>query len=154
MTAVFSYLSKSEEETIFLGKLLASIAKKGDVFALFGTLGMGKSVLSRSFIQSFMGDIDVPSPTFTLLQTYETFNYDIYHFDLYRLKNPDEIFEIGMEEALFNGVCLIEWPEKMGGYLPKKAINVKITATEGGRLFEFFTEDNDRAQRLSSLIGK
>ncbi len=154
MTAALSYLSKSEAETIRLGKLLAGAARKGDIFALYGTLGMGKSVLSRAFIQHFLGNIDVPSPTFTLLQTYDAPDYEIYHFDLYRLKDPDEIFELGMEEAMYNGVCLIEWPEKMGGYLPKRAITVKITPQKNGRLFEFFTADSACAERLSALNGK
>lgn len=155
MNAAYSYLSKSEEDTICLGRLLADIAQKGDIFAMFATLGMGKSILSRAFIQKFLGAVEVPSPTFTLLQTYETPNYEIYHFDLYRLKNPDEIFELGMEEAMYNGVCLIEWPEKMGVYLPARAITVKITQQEdNARLFEFFTSDPDRSQRLSSLNGR
>lgn len=154
MTAVLSYLSESEAETIRLGELLAGAARKGDIFALYGTLGMGKSVLSRAFIQHFLGNIDVPSPTFTLLQTYDAPDYEIYHFDLYRLKDPDEIFELGMEEAMYNGVCLIEWPEKMGGYLPKRAITVKIVPQENGRLFEFFTADSACAERLSALNGK
>lgn len=154
MTAALSYLSKSEAETIRLGELLAEAARKGDIFALYGTLGMGKSVLSRAFIQHFLGNIDVPSPTFTLLQTYDAPDYEIYHFDLYRLKDPDEIFELGMEEAMYNGVCLIEWPEKMGGYLPKRAITVKITPQENGRLFEFFTADSACAERLAALNGK
>ncbi len=115
---------------------------------------MGKSVFSRAFIQHFLGNVDVPSPTFTLLQTYEAPDYEIYHFDLYRLKDPEEIFELGMEEAMYNGVCLIEWPEKMGGYLPKRAITVKITPQEEGRLFEFFTADSACAARLSSINGK
>lgn len=154
MTAALSYLSQSEAETIRLGQLLAASAKKGDIFALYGTLGMGKSVFSRAFIQHFLGNVDVPSPTFNLLQTYEAPDYEIYHFDLYRLKDPEEIFELGMEEAMYNGVCLIEWPEKMGGYLPKRAITVKITPQEEGRLFEFFTADSACAARLSSINGK
>lgn len=154
MTAVLSFFSKSEADTVHLGRLLAEIAQKGDIFALFGTLGMGKSVLSRAFIQNFLGETDVPSPTFTLLQTYDAPEYEIYHFDLYRLKDPEEIFELGMEEAMYNGVCLIEWPEKMGGYLPKRAITVKITPEADGRRFEFFTSDNERAERLSLLNGK
>lgn len=155
MEAIFSYQSASEADTVRLGQLLAGIAVKGDIFALFGTLGMGKSVLSRAFIQSFLGEVEVPSPTFTLLQTYDAPDYEIFHFDLYRLKEPDEIFELGMEEAMYNGVCLIEWPEKMGAYLPKRAITVKISPQENGsRMFEFFAVDSERAKRISSLGGK
>ena len=154
MPSVYQYLSKTEEDTALLGKRLAQIAQTGDIFALFGTLGMGKSVLSRAFIQNYMGEIDVPSPTFTLLQTYEAPDFEIYHFDLYRLKHPDEIFEIGMEEAMYGGVCLIEWPEKMGGYLPKRAVKVTFSQEKDGRLISFETADAacaDRLQKLSDI---
>lgn len=73
---------------------------------------MGKSVLCRAFIRSLADAGEVPSPTFTLVQSYPAEEFEIYHFDLYRLKSPEEIFELGMEEALCEGVCLIEWPEK------------------------------------------
>lgn len=151
MQKAYSCFSKTEADTVKLGRNLARIAGKGDIFALFGTLGMGKSVLSRAFIQSFMGEIDVPSPTFTLLQTYETEKYDIYHFDLYRLKDAEEIFELGMEEAMYNGVCLIEWPEKMGAYLPKRAVRVELKPEKDGRRITFFAEDEERVKRLQSL---
>ena len=87
---------KTEADTQTIGKTLAKIAQTGDVFALYGTLGMGKSVFARAFVQELCGNQEVPSPTFTLLQTYEAPNFDIYHFDLYRLKSAEEIFEIGM----------------------------------------------------------
>ena len=106
----FEYFSNSESDTIALGKKLARIAKRGDTFALFGTLGMGKSVLARAFIQELSGATEVPSPTFTLLQSYEGPDFEIYHFDLYRLKSPEEIFEIGMEDALYDGACLLSGP--------------------------------------------
>lgn len=153
MQEVYSFYSTSETDTKKLGQALALISEKGDIYALFGTLGMGKSVLSRAFVQTFLGDVDVPSPTFTLLQTYETPNYDIYHFDLYRLKDSEEIFELGMEEAMYEGVCLIEWPEKMGSYLPRRAITVKITPEGSGRRFSFFAEGKT-AERIKRLEEK
>ena len=79
MEAVYSYLSKTEADTVSLGQRIAKIAQKGDIFALDGTLGMGKSVFSRAFIQSLVGNTDVPSPTFTLLQTYDAPDFEIYH---------------------------------------------------------------------------
>ncbi len=154
MEAVYSYLSQTEADTAALGQRVAKIAQKGDIFALEGTLGMGKSVFCRAFIQSLVGNTEVPSPTFTLLQTYDAPNFEIYHFDLYRLKDPDEIFELGMEEAMYQGVCLIEWPEKMGGYLPRRAITVKISPQENGRLFEFFATEPERKKRFGLLNGK
>ena len=154
MEAVYSYFSETEADTISLGQRVAKIAQKGDIFALDGTLGMGKSVFCRAFIQSLVGNTDVPSPTFTLLQTYDAPNFEIYHFDLYRLKDPDEIFELGMEEAMYQGVCLIEWPEKMGDYLPRRAITIQISPQENGRLFEFFVSEPERKKRFGLLNGR
>lgn len=125
------FISKNEEDTIKIAKEIALTAKEGTVIALYGTLGAGKSVFCRAFIQSLCPFIeDVPSPTFTLLQTYEARSFDIYHFDMYRLKNPEEAFELGIEEAFFAGVCLIEWPEKIAPLLPKKIKKITIEIQE------------------------
>ncbi len=146
------FICATEQDTADVGKKLAGIARKGDVFALFGTLGMGKSVLSRAFVQSLTGAEEVPSPTFTLVQTYETANFDIYHFDLYRIKSPEEIFELGAEEAIYEGVCLIEWPEKMGAYLPNNAFHVRITPFASGRKITIETKDVNKQKRLETLV--
>lgn len=147
----FEYFSNSESDTIALGKKLARIAKRGDTFALFGTLGMGKSVLARAFIQELSGATEVPSPTFTLLQSYEGPDFEIYHFDLYRLKSPEEIFEIGMEDALYDGACLIEWPERMGGYLPRDMFRVEFEPEGEGRKISISTTSEEKRQRLAQL---
>lgn len=139
----------TEADTVAFGSRLARWAKKGDVFALFGTLGMGKSVLARAFVQELTGAAEVPSPTFTLVQSYEAPDFQIYHFDLYRLKSPEEIFEIGVEEALYEGVSLIEWPEKMGAYLPRGAFRITLSNHEGGR--RLIIENASAAERLKSL---
>ncbi len=141
----------SEDETIKLATQLARLAKAGDTFALYGTLGMGKSVFARGFIQSLTKAEEVPSPTFTLVQSYEAPNFEIYHFDLYRLKSPDEIFELGMEEALYEGVCLIEWPEKMGGYLPKNCFSIQISAHPEGRKISITSTSAEKISRLQDL---
>lgn len=138
-------------QTVALGCRLAHIARSGDAFALFGTLGMGKSVLARAFIQELVKAEEVPSPTFTLVQLYEAPEFDIYHFDLYRLKSAEEIFELGMEEALYQGVSLIEWPDKMGGYLPRDVFRVSITPEGNGRNVEIKTYSEEKYQRLASL---
>ena len=143
-----SYLSKTEEDTAAFAEALAHLAQKGDVFALFGTLGMGKSVFARAFIKALCPVEDVPSPTFTLLQTYETDAFEIYHYDLYRLKSAEEIWELNMEEALEEAVCLIEWPEKMGAYLPQKAIKINITPQNDGRKFELIAQDKEKQRFL------
>ena len=136
----------SEADTAALGELLAARAQPGDVFALYGTLGMGKSVLARAFIQKLCG-----GQTFTLVQTYEAPEFDIYHFDLYRLKSAEEIFEIGVEEALYGNVCLIEWPEKMGGYLPRDIFRIVIEPEGQGRRITVSAASPTRIARLKEL---
>ncbi len=138
---------KTEKDTAKLACEFAKTAKKGDVFALYGTLGMGKSVFARAFIQALCDVDDVPSPTFTLLQTYSSPKGDIYHFDLYRLKHPDEVFELGFEDALYNGITLIEWPENAGGWLPKDIIKISIVSHETGRLFTIETLSEEQATK-------
>ena len=144
---------KTEADTQTIGKTLAKLAQTGDVFALYGTLGMGKSVFARAFVQELCGNQEVPSPTFTLLQTYEAPNFDIYHFDLYRLKSAEEIFEIGMEEALYGGVSLIEWPDKMGGYLPKDIFKITIEPFKTGRKMTIQVASEEKHTRLLTLGG-
>ena len=146
-----SFLSKSEQQTSDLAKKVASIAKKGDVFALYGTLGMGKSVFARSFIQYLTGVDDVPSPTFTLVQDYQSDDFEIFHFDLYRLEHPDEVFELGFEDAIFNGVCLIEWPEKAGNWLPKDVFKLDITPLDDGRKITISVNSDDKKNRLETV---
>ena len=146
-----SVICCSEEETVAFAQKLAHIAKAGDTFALFGTLGMGKSVFARGFIKSLTSAKDVPSPTFTLVQSYEAPDFEIYHFDLYRLKTSDEIFELGMEEALYEGVCLIEWPEKMAGSLPKNCFRLTIAPDASGRKITISSTSTEKQVRLQKL---
>lgn len=147
-----TYLSSNEAETESLAKALALISQKGDTYALFGTLGSGKSVFARAFIKALTHATEIPSPTFTLVQTYEADDFEIYHFDLYRLKSPEEIWELNMEEALYGAVSLIEWPEKMGSYLPRNIFKITILPQPNGtRLFQIETEDEKKRQRLQTL---
>ncbi len=123
------YCVHNETETEAVAQTFGKTLKKGDIVALYGTLGAGKTSFCRALIQSLTGNKnEVPSPTFTLLQTYETKNFLVYHFDFYRLKSPDEAYEIGIEDAFYEGVSLIEWPEKLGNLLPvnHKSIHIKI----------------------------
>lgn len=144
----------AEADTRAVGRRLARLARKGDVFALYGTLGMGKSVLARAFVQELCGFGEVPSPTFTLLQTYEAPDFEIYHFDLYRLKSPDEIFEIGVEEALYDGVSLIEWPDKMAPYLPRDIFKLELVPCGSGRKLTVSANSAEKHTRLSALEKK
>ncbi len=118
-----------ENATWQLGARLAARTCVGDVFTLHGGLGAGKTTLARGFIQSLLGNqTDVPSPTFTLVQTYEASGFDIWHTDLYRLENPHDIIELGLEDAFDEAVTLIEWPEKLGPYLPRRRLEVHLQA--------------------------
>ncbi|WP_428151766.1 tRNA (adenosine(37)-N6)-threonylcarbamoyltransferase complex ATPase subunit type 1 TsaE [Brevundimonas sp.] len=102
------------EATTALGRAVAPRLGPGEAVLLYGPLGMGKSTLARGLIRALAGeDEDVPSPTFTLVQFYET-DPPVAHFDLYRLTRPEEAFEIGLDEALDVGAALIEWPERLG----------------------------------------
>lgn len=148
----FEFISNSEEDTKKLAEKIADIAKMCDIFALYGTLGMGKSVFSRAFIQHLTAADDVPSPTFTLLQIYEAKDFDIYHYDMYRIKSPEEVFELGIEDAFYQGVSLIEWPEKMERYLPSHAIKIEILPLgENSRRILISCENSDQLRRLKSI---
>ncbi len=108
-----------ESDTLAFAKALGSIVRVGDLIYLNGTLGAGKSTLARGLIRALAprneaNEFDVPSPTFTLVQTYDDLDVPVWHFDLYRLESPDEIYEIGIEDALSHAVSLIEWPERLG----------------------------------------
>ena len=149
----FEIACSNVSETQKLAKKIAEIAKKGDAFLLFGTLGAGKSVFARAFVQSLTKAKEVPSPTFTLVQTYEASEFEIYHFDLYRLKSAEEIWELNMEEALYQAVCLIEWPEKMGGYIPRDAFRISVLSTSGNaRIFKIETSSAEKQARLEQLF--
>lgn len=132
------YESSSEEDTQKIARDLAANARPGDVFLLQGTLGAGKSVFARAFVQSLLSEqTDVPSPTFTLVQTYDSAKGAIWHFDLYRLDHAEEVFELGWEEAMAEGISLIEWPERAAPYLPQTAITVQMAvAGENQRTIE------------------
>ncbi len=114
-----------ETATAGLAVKLASAARVGDVLALGGELGTGKTVFARAFIQArAKAPEEVPSPTFTLLQTYDLDGGMVYHFDLYRLNAPEEALELGVEEAFAHGIALIEWPERLGPLLPEGRLGV------------------------------
>ena len=102
------------EATTRLGQVIAPLLAAGDSVLLYGLLGMGKSTLARGLIRALTTpDEDVPSPTFTLVQFYDS-EPPVAHFDLYRLTRPEEAFEIGLDEALDEGCAVIEWPERLG----------------------------------------
>ena len=125
--AQLSFDIADEAGTEALAAKVAGAAAAGDVISLVGDLGLGKTVFARAFIRALCGPHEeVPSPTFTLLQTYGAGRWEIYHFDFYRLSHPDEALEIGVEEAFSGGVSLIEWGERLGPLLPTDYLEVKL----------------------------
>lgn len=129
---VLEIKTSSPEETENAARKVASLLRPQDVILLKGDLGAGKSIFARALIQSLCGeDTEVPSPTFTLVQTYEAPAFLLWHFDLYRLNYTEEIYELGIEEAYAQGVSLIEWPERLGSHLPKEYLEVEISYGSG-----------------------
>jgi tRNA threonylcarbamoyladenosine biosynthesis protein TsaE len=139
----------AEEDTLRLGAALARQARRGDVIALSGPLGAGKTTLARGFIQHLTNaNEEVVSPTFTLVQTYETGAGTIWHFDLYRLTSANDALELGFEDALAEGISLIEWPERLGGLLPKNRLDVRLSTENAGRKATF----SGWSDRLSAVM--
>jgi tRNA threonylcarbamoyladenosine biosynthesis protein TsaE len=111
------------------------------VIALAGDLGVGKTRFARAFVDALTGEREeVPSPTFTLVQTYESPAGLIWHFDLYRLTRPDEAYELGLEEALGDGITLIEWPDRAASLLPDERLDLTLS---------FAAAPNARTARLA-----
>ena len=129
------YIAKNIEKTQKFAREIAKTLKKNDLLFINGDLGAGKSVFCREIIRflSKNDELDVPSPTFTLVQTYETENFPISHYDLYRLEDPDDLYELAWEDALADGLTLVEWPEKLGHLKPvnRSTINIYIEMVEG-----------------------
>ena len=117
----------SPEETFEIGKAFGRDAKAGEVYGFYGDLGVGKTVFVKGFAEGLGVTEDVVSPTFTIVQEYESGRIPMYHFDVYRIDDPDELFEVGLDEYLYgDGVVLIEWAELIEALLPKNVTKVRI----------------------------
>jgi tRNA threonylcarbamoyladenosine biosynthesis protein TsaE len=132
-----------EQATVDLAAALAGVARVGDVIALSGELGAGKSVFARAFVRALSGGRrrEVPSPTFTLAQAYDCDAGTVHHFDLYRLSKPEEAWELGIEDAFADGISLVEWPERLGAELPETRLEVA---------FSFAADANARTARITA----
>ncbi len=116
-------------DTQRLAAQIAAGLRPGCCVALRGELGAGKTTLARAILVELGVGEHVPSPSFTLVQNYETKLGEVFHFDLYRVKRPEELEELGLEDALDQGICLIEWPEHGANYIPLDALWVDLTMT-------------------------
>jgi tRNA threonylcarbamoyladenosine biosynthesis protein TsaE len=120
-----------EAATVALAHRISRLAQLGDIIALKGDLGTGKTAFARAFIRSRSNpEEEVPSPTFTLVQIYDL-DPAIWHFDLYRLRYPEEAWELAIEEAFSEGISLIEWPERLGILLPERRLEICFSCGHG-----------------------
>jgi tRNA threonylcarbamoyladenosine biosynthesis protein TsaE len=115
-----------ETVTAALAVRIAALAVPGDIIALKGDLGTGKTTFARAFIRACGNQDEVPSPTFTLVQIYDAGLTVIWHFDLYRIRAPEAAWELGIEDAFIAGISLIEWPERLGPLLPQRRLELSF----------------------------
>jgi len=123
------------EATARLGAAVAVALRRGDAVLLSGDLGAGKSTLARGLVRALTSPgEDVPSPTFTLVQTYDGPAFPVAHFDLYRLTSAEETDELGLEEAIEEGAAVVEWPQRLGARLPPDRLGIDLRMVGEGRL--------------------
>lgn len=123
----------TEAETIALAKRLEPYLMRGDVLTLNGTLGAGKTAFARALIRSLCGaEVEVPSPTFNLLLTYECPKGPVYHYDFYRLEDPEEVWELDIEDAYDQAITVMEWVERLEDLAPKDVLNITLTIPKEG----------------------
>ena len=129
-----SLILPHDEDTARLGRWLAALLVPGDTVLLSGPVGAGKTHLARALIRAATGSHqDVPSPSFTLVQTYAAPAGDIWHADLYRLSDPGEVIELGLDDAFERAICLVEWPERLGPLAPPQALHLALSHRGEGR---------------------
>lgn len=150
MAYEYTHSLPHEHDTVKFAERMATILRAGDTLLLSGEIGAGKSAFSRAVIRFLAGaEIEVPSPTFTLVQTYDLHPAEVWHCDLYRLTHPDEAYELGLDEAFETAICLIEWPDRLGDTKPDNALNLHFEALQDGHAVSF-SADDQWASRLDN----
>jgi tRNA threonylcarbamoyladenosine biosynthesis protein TsaE len=144
-------LSSQQQQEAF-GAALAAVLPEHAVIFLVGELGAGKTTLVRGILRGFGWTGTVKSPTYTLLEPYELQRRKLYHFDLYRLADAEELEYLGMRELVGAGVLLFEWPERGAGLLPPADITVNIEHRQAGRVLTFQVENPQLQQHVAAVI--
>lgn len=140
-------------DTGAVGAKLAQRLRRGDTIALHGGLGAGKTTLVRGLIQALTGPEEpVPSPTYTLVQMYEGPDFPVWHFDLYRIEQPDDLHELGWED-IQDGAALIEWPDRAGPHLPTSRLDVFLENSGDGRRARLEPKGEGWQERLDELFA-
>ncbi|WP_116597725.1 tRNA (adenosine(37)-N6)-threonylcarbamoyltransferase complex ATPase subunit type 1 TsaE [Primorskyibacter marinus] len=146
----------SEQATCAFAQALGTRLQPGDSVLLEGGIGAGKTFFARQLIQSLLTEPeDIPSPTFTLVQVYDSMSGEIWHCDLYRLSDPAQSIELGLEEAFETAICLIEWPDRLGSLTPENALTIRFSesALEDAREVSLNWHDAKWQSRLEGIAG-
>ena len=146
----------SPDDTCDFAQRLGGLLGPRDVLLFEGEIGAGKTHFARCLIQSLLLESeDVPSPTFTLVQTYDTSGFEIWHADLYRLTSPDEVVELGLTDAFETALCLVEWPDRLADLSPKNALSIFLEMTEipGERRMVLRADDQRWANILDQIAN-
>jgi tRNA threonylcarbamoyladenosine biosynthesis protein TsaE len=153
MVHLIGFLSRSPAETRDFGRTLGGVLSCGDVVALRGALGSGKSILARGILESLGVEGDMPSPSFVIVATYDG-RVKVHHIDLYRLEEPADAWDLGLQELMFSdALCVVEWADRVEGFLPPRTIDVELRSSEqpDHRLIALTTGDRDVGSRLMDL---
>ena len=150
---------ESEDDTRAFARALAPMLAQGDAILLAGDIGSGKSLFARAVIQCLMMrelvSEDVPSPTYTLVQSYEVDGLAIWHADLYRLVDRAEVVELGLDEAFLSSLCLVEWPDRLGDAVPGDALTITLSVTKnlGRRAVRLDWRADNWAHRIDRALA-
>src|SRR5262245_48693513 len=144
-----------EAATAAFAARISELAVTGDIIALKGDLGAGKTTFARAFLRARGYEEEVPSPTFTLLQVYDLDSATVWHFDLYRLRSPEEAWELGIEDAFNEGISLIEWPERLGPLMPGRRLEIgfEFGGRPEARLATLDASEGNWRERLAGIVA-